>query len=153
MANKYSRGWHGSTKPRNQRNARRKAPLHMRERMVRASLSKELGEKYNANSLPVRVGDKVKILIGDHRGKLSKVHFVNHGSLKVYLEDVKVKKADGREVAIPFEASNLQIISLFTEDKKRLKSIEKKKRKEAKKKATEEEKKIEAEKKPEGGKK
>jgi large subunit ribosomal protein L24 len=128
-ATKYSRGWHASSNARNQRMARRLAPLHMRIRLLRTSLSKELSERYETNTMPVRAGDRVKIMVGDHKGKMSKVHFVNHKLLKVYLDDVKVKKADGREVPIPFQASNLQIISLAMEDKRRLKAIERKKKK------------------------
>lgn len=140
-ATKYSRGWHQSTSARNQRMARRLAPLHIREKLLRTNLSKELSERYQTNTMPVRAGDRVKIMAGDHKGKMSKVQFVNHKLLKVFLEDVKVKKADGREVAIPFQSSNLQIISLFTEDKKRLKSLDRKKKREEKERGVKEEKK------------
>jgi large subunit ribosomal protein L24 len=135
---KYSRGWHSSTNARNQRMARRLAPLHMRERLLRTSISKELSQKYETNTLPVKISDRVKVMKGDHKGKLSKVSRVDHKLLKVYLEDVKVKRADGREVAIPFQACNLQIISLGADDKRRLKSIERKKKKELVKAALEE---------------
>jgi large subunit ribosomal protein L24 len=137
-ATKYSRGWHSSTNARNQRMARRLAPLHMRERLLRTNISAELSQRYETNSLPVKIGDRVKIMKGDHKGKMSKVSRVDHKLLKVYLEDIKVKRADGREVAIPFQASNLQIISLGSEDKRRLKAIERKKKKDAKQKALEE---------------
>jgi large subunit ribosomal protein L24 len=135
---KYSRGWHSSSNARNQRMARRLAPLHMRERLLRTCISKELSEKYETNTLPVKISDRVKIMKGDHKGKMSKVSRVDHKLLKVYLEDVKVKRADGREVAIPFQACNLQIISLGSDDKRRLKCIERKKHKEAQKEAVEE---------------
>jgi large subunit ribosomal protein L24 len=129
-ATKYSRGWHSSSNARNQRMARRLAPFHIRERLLRTCISKELSQRYETNSLPVKIGDRVKIMKGDHKGKLSKIQRVDHKLLKVYLEDIKVKRADGREVGIPFQASNLQIISLGSEDKRRLKAIERKKNKE-----------------------
>ncbi|MBN2095545.1 MAG: 50S ribosomal protein L24 [Candidatus Aenigmarchaeota archaeon] len=132
MVHKCSRSWFSSTKPRNQRKARRFAPLHLRERLLRTALSNELSQKYETRAMPVRLGDKVKVMKGSHKGKLSKVSRVDHIGLKVYLEDIKVKKADGREVQIPFQACNLQILSLFTDDKRRLKSLERKKKRLAK---------------------
>lgn len=128
MRQGFSKQWTSSVRPRNQRKARRNAPLHIRENLIRANLSKELREKYDRRNMPVRVGDKVKIMKGSYKGKISKVMFVNHTTLKVNLEDIKRKKSDGREVHVPFQSSNLQIVSLFTEDKKRLKALERKKK-------------------------
>ena len=43
--------------------------------------------------------------------------------LKVFIEGIQVKKQDGSKVNVKLQPSNLQIIELNTEDKKRLKRI------------------------------
>jgi len=101
---------------------------------MHANLSKELREKYNRRSLPVRKDDKVKVMRGKFKGKIAKVTEVNLKTLKVYLEGVTRKKVDGKEVQVPIQPSNLQIISAAMDDKKREKLV---KRKKAKDKETE----------------
>ncbi|MGC9310779.1 MAG: 50S ribosomal protein L24, partial [Candidatus Aenigmatarchaeota archaeon] len=96
-------------------------------------------------SMPVRAGDKVKVMTGSHKGKISKVMFVNHSTLKITLEDIKRKKTDGREVHVPFQSSNLQIVSLHLDDKKRLKALERKKKRESKAEAKAEDKAVKEE--------
>jgi large subunit ribosomal protein L24 len=128
----FSKHWTSSARPRNQRKARKNAPLHIREKFLHANLSPELREKYQCQSMPVHAGDKVKVMRGTFKGKISKVMYVNHSTLKVQLEEIKRKKTDGRDIHIPFQSSNLQIVSLLTDDKKRLKALERKKKRESK---------------------
>ncbi len=104
------------------------APLHVRQKLMHANLSKELREKYDKRSLPVRKDDKVKVMRGKFKGKIVKVAEINLKTLKVYLEEVTRKRVDGREVPVPIQPSNLQIVSAAMEDKKRIKILDRKKK-------------------------
>lgn len=53
-----------SKQPRKQRKARFNAALHLRHKFMSAPLSRELREKYNRRSFPVRKDDTVRILRG-----------------------------------------------------------------------------------------
>jgi len=139
MKQLFSKSWVKSKQPRKQRKYRHNAPKHIRQKFMHANLSKELREKYNRRSLPVRKDDKVKVMRGKFKGKIAKVTEVNLKTLKVYLEGVTRKKVDGKEVQVPMQPSNLQIISAAMDDKKREKLV---KRKKAKDKETEENKSI-----------
>ena len=127
MKQEFSREWIKSKQPRKQRKYRYNAPLHIRHKFISVNLNKELRKKYNRRSFPLRVGDSVKVMRGGFKGKIGKISKVSLRDLKVYIEGLKRKKSDGKEVQIPFEPSNLQIISLNMEDKKRLKIVERNK--------------------------
>jgi large subunit ribosomal protein L24 len=115
-----------SSKPRKQRKFLFTAPLHLRRKMVSAHLSKELREKYKRRSLPVRKGDEVEIMRGEFKGKRGKISRVDLKNYKVYIEGITRKKTTGIEVQVPIHPSNLKIISLNLDDKKRVEAIERK---------------------------
>lgn len=113
-----------SRQPRKQRKRLYQAPLHKRQKLVAAHLSKELRTQFKRRSLPIRKGDEVKIMRGklsDTKGKVAKVDLKK---LKVYIEGVKRKKVSGEEVLIPFHPSKLMILKADLSDKKRQKIIE-----------------------------
>jgi len=56
-----------SSQPRKQRKSRYQAPLHLRNKLLGAMLSEELKEKHKIKTVPVRLGDTVRILRGDKR--------------------------------------------------------------------------------------
>ncbi|RLJ09647.1 MAG: 50S ribosomal protein L24 [Candidatus Aenigmatarchaeota archaeon] len=124
MRKKWSREWISSVQPRKQRKYRYNAPLHIRHKLVSAHLSKELRERYGKRSLPVRKGDEVKVMKGKFKGVVGTVSRVSLKKLKVYIDEVKVKKSDGTEVMAPIDPSNLMIIKLNLDDKKRLAVLE-----------------------------
>jgi large subunit ribosomal protein L24 len=115
-----------SKKPRKQRKFLFNAPLHLRRKMLSAHLSKELREKYKTRSMPVRKGDEVEIMRGEFKGKKGKVSRVDLKNYKVYIEGITRRKTTGAEVQVPIHPSNLRIISLNLNDKKRVEAIEKK---------------------------
>ena len=146
-AKKWSKHWKSSKKPSKQRKYRYNAPLHIRHKFVSANLSKELRKKYGIRSLPLRKGDTVKIMRGKFKGKKAKVERVDLKKLKVYLEGINITKQSGVKVGLPLDASNLQIVELNLDDKKRLEAVERKRKvKEVKEKAREKTKKREEEK-------
>ena len=113
-----------SKKPRKQRKFLYNAPLHIRRKMISSHLSKELREKYKKRSIPVRVGDEVKVLRGKFKGKTGKVKKVDTKKYKIYIEGITKKRTVGTEYTVPISPSNVEIIKLNLEDKKRLKALE-----------------------------
>ncbi len=113
-----------SKQPRKQRRAYYKAPLHKRQKLVSAPLSRELREKYGVRTLPVRKGDKVRIMRGDFKGHEDKVVEVDLKRLALLIDGVTIEKADGTRVFRPIHPSNVMIIELNLEDDWRKKIIE-----------------------------
>jgi len=124
MEKKWSRNWRSSKQPRKQRKYRLNAPLHLRKNFLSAHLSKELRQKYKKRSFPLRKGDVVKIMRGRFKGKTTKVESIDLKKLKVYLEGIAREKQNKVKAPIPFEASNLQIIELNLNDRKRIEALE-----------------------------
>ena len=112
--------------PRKQRRLLYQAPLHIRHKIMSAHLSKELRQQYGIRSLPVRTGDVVMVMRGDHKGHTGKVVRINHKKYRIYIEGLVRKKADGTEVLIPIHPSKVQIIKLNLDDEWRKKIIERK---------------------------
>ena len=115
-----------SKQPRKQRKFLYNAPLHIRHKIMSATLSKELREEYNRRSLPVRRGDKVEIMRGDFTGHQGKIERVDLKNYKVYVEGATIQKVDGTTTYFPIHPSNLRIIELNLEDEKRIKILERK---------------------------
>lgn len=115
-----------SRQPRKQRRSLFQAPLHKRQKLVSAPLSRELRDRYGVKSLPVRKGDKVRVMRGDFKGHEGNVVRVDLRKLRVYIDGVTLKKADGTPVFRPIHPSNLMIVSLNLKDEWRRMMIERK---------------------------
>ena len=126
MKKKFSSSWIRSKKPRKQRKYRFNAPLHVKQRFVASHLSKDLKLKYKKRSVPVRKGDKVKILRGQFRGKSGKIERVDLKKTKVFITGIEVVKKDGTKTLYPVHPSNLVVLELDLDDKKRVKGLERK---------------------------
>ena len=111
-----------SIQPRKQRKALYNAPAHARGKHLSASLSKELKEKVGKKSLPVRSGDKVRVVRGDFKGHEGEVLTVDYTSYKVTVEDVTLAKPDGTTTFLPVDPSNLVIIEADLKDDRRIKN-------------------------------
>lgn len=108
-----------SIQPRKQRKALYTAPLHVRRKQIASHLSEELLLKYNVRRTPLVSGDEVRVLRGDKKGAHGKVVDIDTKRRKVTVEGITHKKADGTDVALPLDASNLLITKLNLEDKRR----------------------------------
>jgi len=117
--------WKSSKQPRKQRKYLANAPLHIKRKLMSVNLSKELRKKYQKRSTPLRKKDTVKIMRGKFKGKKGKVMKVILKTQKVEVEGIQIKKQDGSKVNIKLRPSNLQIIELNVEDKKRNKALSK----------------------------
>lgn len=124
MKQKFSTKWKASKRPSKQRKYKANAPIHLKRKLLSVNLSKELRKKYSKRNAPVRKGDTVKVMRGKFKGKQGKVIQVKIKTEKIYIEKIQVKKMEGSNVNVPLRASNLQIIELNLDDKKRMVKIE-----------------------------
>ncbi|MEM3519218.1 MAG: 50S ribosomal protein L24 [Candidatus Hadarchaeales archaeon] len=107
-----------SKQPRKQRLAIYSAPFHIRRKLLSAPLSDELQKKHGRKSIPVRKGDRVKILRGDFAGLEGEVVRVDLKKSRIYVEAASTAKADGTQVLRPIHPSKVVLLSLV-EDKER----------------------------------
>ena len=127
MKTRFSKTWNSSTQPRKQRKFRYNAPLHIKGKFLSINLSKELRTKHNKRSLRARVGDKVKILRGQFKGRDGPIDEIDTKNTKVYITKIEVTKREGAKVRAPINPTNLQIIELKLDDKKRKAKLNKEK--------------------------
>ena len=121
----FSKDWVNSTQTRKQRKYRYNAPLHIKHKFLSANLSKALQKDHNQRNITLRKGDEVKVMTGQFKGKVAKITRVSISRTKIYLEGVGINKADGSLALYPINPSNLQVVSLNLDDKKRLEKINK----------------------------
>lgn len=113
-----------SIKPGKQRKALYEMPLHLRRKLLSAPLSDELVEKYGVKTLPVRKGDTVRVMRGEFAGHEGKVVRVDLKRIRIFVEGVQRKKADGTPVWVPIHPSKVMIIKLDLSDNWRMRVIE-----------------------------
>ncbi|MBI4441158.1 50S ribosomal protein L24 [Candidatus Woesearchaeota archaeon] len=118
--------WKGSVQPRKQRKWLAQAPLHARNAFMSAPLVKPLRQKLGTRNIPVRKGDKVKVLRGQFKGKIGAVQQVNTKRRLVFIEGVDFTRKNGSKVQYGVHPSKV-IITELHEDKRRLKHIQQKK--------------------------
>ena len=127
MKNRFSTNWNKSTKPRKQRKYRYNAPLHIKHKFLSVHLAKPLREKYTKRNTTAKKGDTIKILRGKFKGKTGKINRIDIKKTKIYIDGIEIAKKDGTKAFPPLRPSNLMIIELNLDDKKRVKSLERKK--------------------------
>lgn len=138
MKKEFSKHWNSSIQPRKQRKYLAKAPLHLRKKFVSVNLSKDLRKKHGKRNVPVRKDDVVKIVRGKFKGKRGKIVKIDLKFSVVLIDGIQVKKQDGSKIGVKMKPSNLQILELYSEDRKRKinqKEIKKEKKENASKKA------------------
>jgi large subunit ribosomal protein L24 len=123
----FSKSWISSTKPNKQRKYRFKAPLHIKGNFLHAHVSKDLREKYGIRALRLRTGDKVRIMRGQFKKQEGKVEEVDIKKSKVYISKIEHTKIDGTKARYPIEPSNVLLVELNTDDKKRMSKLKKEK--------------------------
>lgn len=109
--------------PRKQRKRLYNLPLHRRGRIVSARFDKKLRVQYKKRNFPLRKGDKVKILKGEHKKKEGKILRINLKSYKIFIDGVKMVKPDGKEIQLPISPSNVEIVELDLSDPKRKEAL------------------------------
>ncbi|KAI5862392.1 putative 60S ribosomal protein L26-1 [Durotheca rogersii] len=107
---KVNPGVHSSR--RKSRKAHFSAPSGTRRVIMSAPLSKELREKYNVRSIPVRKDDEVTIVRGTNKGREGKVTSVYRLKYQIHIERVTRDKASGQSVPLGIHPSKVVITKL-----------------------------------------
>ncbi|KAI8944646.1 ribosomal protein L24 [Xylaria longipes] len=101
-----------SSSRRKARRAHFQAPSSIRRNIMSAPLSKELREKYNVRSIPVRKDDEVQIVRGSNKGREGKVTSVYRLKYQIHIERVTREKTSGQSVPLGIHPSNVVVTKL-----------------------------------------
>uniref|UniRef100_A0A2K5LB09 KOW domain-containing protein n=1 Tax=Cercocebus atys TaxID=9531 RepID=A0A2K5LB09_CERAT len=93
------------------------APSHIRRKIMSSPLSKELRQKYNVRSMPIRKDDEVQ--------QIGKVVQVYRKKYVIYIEWVQWEKANGTTVHVGIHPSKV-VLTRLKLDKDRKKILERK---------------------------
>ncbi|KAI1781182.1 putative 60S ribosomal protein L26-1 [Hypoxylon rubiginosum] len=80
--------------------------------IMSAPLSKELREKYNVRSIPIRKDDEVTIVRGTNKGREGKVTSVYRLKYQIHIERVTRDKASGQSVPLGIHPSKVVVTKL-----------------------------------------
>lgn len=108
-----------SRKASKQRKTAAHAPDHRARKLVSSHLDGDLIVKYNRRSLPVVLGDTVRVMRGSYRGHTDKVIDVDIKHRRIMVEGVTLLQADGTKVPRPLDASAVVINKLNLADSRR----------------------------------
>ena len=112
--------------PRKQRKRHYCAPAHLRHKLMSAPLSPELISSKGAKTLPVRKGDTVRVMRGDHAGFEGKINRVDLKRYRIFLEGLTREKVDGTNIFISVHPSKVMIKNLKLDDRWRKAIVERK---------------------------
>ncbi|KAI4748618.1 60S ribosomal protein L26 [Aureobasidium sp. EXF-12298] len=101
-----------SSSRRKSRKAHFSAPSSVRRTIMSAPLSKELREKYNVRSIPIRKDDEVTIVRGSNKGREGKVTTVYRLKWVIHVDRVAREKSNGQSVPLGISPSKVVITSL-----------------------------------------
>ncbi|RDW70485.1 60S ribosomal protein uL24 [Aspergillus mulundensis] len=101
-----------SSSRRKSRKAHFNAPSSVRRVIMSAPLSKELREKHNVRSIPIRKDDEVTIVRGTNKGREGKITSVYRLKWCVHVERVVREKSNGQSVPLPIHPSKVVITKL-----------------------------------------
>jgi len=108
-----------SAKPRKQRKFRFTAPMHQRQHFAHSHIDEALKGKLGIkkNSVEVRKGDTVKIMVGSAKGTSGKVTSVSLRTGRIHIDSMTKKNARGKEFGKSVNASNVYITDMDLSDK------------------------------------
>ncbi|XP_046327406.1 large ribosomal subunit protein uL24-like [Haliotis cracherodii] len=98
------------------------APSHIRRKIMSSALSKELRQKYNVRSMPIRKDDEVQVVRGHYKGQqVGKVVQVYRKKYVIYIERIQREKANGATVHVGIHPSKVVLVKLkMDKDRKRI---------------------------------
>jgi large subunit ribosomal protein L24 len=91
-----------------------------------APLSPELISSKGAKTLPVRKGDTVRVMRGDHAGFEGKINRVDLKRYRIFLEGLTREKVDGTNIFVSVHPSKVMIKNLKLDDRWRKAIVERK---------------------------
>jgi len=95
-------------------------------KQICAPISKELRKKYSRRSIRIMANDTVKVMRGEYKGLTGKVSKISTATSGIAIEGNKKEKLKGEKIDVYIHSTNMIITSLNTDDKWRLKILEKK---------------------------
>ena len=95
-------------------------------KQICAPLSKDLRKKYSRRSARIMVDDTVNVIRGEYKGIKGKVSKISTTNSSIAIEGNKKEKLKGDKIDVYIHSSNVIITSLNTDDKWRIKILEKK---------------------------
>ncbi|KAI8145485.1 translation protein SH3-like domain-containing protein [Fennellomyces sp. T-0311] len=101
-----------SSSRRKSRKAHFTASSTERRKIMSSALSKELREKYNTRSIPVRKDDEVLVVRGSLKGREGKVVQVYRKKWVIHIDRVNREKVNGASVPIGIHPSNVVVTKL-----------------------------------------
>jgi len=114
-------------KPSKMRNKQIYRALHqVVNKQISAPLSKDLRKKYSRRSVRIMVDDTAKVIRGEYKGIAGKVSKISTNNSSIAIEGNKKEKLKGDKIDVYIHSSNVIITSLNTDDKWRIKILEKK---------------------------
>ncbi len=113
--------------PSKQRLRMYNAPAHIRHKLMSAHLAPDLVKSQGVKSLPVRKGDTVRIVRGDHEGFEGKISTVDLRNYRIFLEGLTREKVDGTVIFVSVHPSKVLIKNLNLDDRWRKSTIQRKK--------------------------
>ena len=105
-----------SSKPRKQRKALATAPLHRRNKELKAMLDPKKYGSSGVKRITLRTGDTVKVVRGSRQGHEGKIANVDLKKARVSIERALLQKADNKEVSLWFDPSNLMVTKVDLSD-------------------------------------
>lgn len=87
--------------------------------MIHSTLADNLREEYGRRSIRVIKGDNVRVMRGEYNGIEGKIEKVNTQRGTLAIEGIQREKVRGGNVKVQIHASNVKIIGLNLDDKKR----------------------------------
>lgn len=120
MKQEFTTKWRESKQPRKQRKYLHNLPLHLRQKLMSATLDKDLRKKYGIRTIELRKGDEVIIMRGKFAKKSGKIVEVNTKKSRVAVENIQNTKRDGNKVHVWIHSSKVKITKLDDNDKMRL---------------------------------
>ena len=109
---------------RNRQNYR--ATNQVMSKQSSASISKDLRKKYSRRSIRIMIDDTVKVIRGEYKGITGKVSKISTEISSIAIEGNKKEKLKGDKIDVYIHTTNVIITALNTDDKWRLKILEKK---------------------------
>ena len=114
-----------SSSRRKSRKAHFTAPSSLRRKIMSAPLSKELRQKYNVRSMPIRKDDEVSVVRGRYKLQEGKVTQVYRKKYVIHIDRVMADKVNGSQTAVGIHPSKV-IITKLKLDKDRKALLERK---------------------------
>jgi large subunit ribosomal protein L24 len=85
--------------------------------MLSARLSDDLTGRYHNRHVPVRTGDRVRVMRGEFAGLEGKVERVEYSTGRVFVEGMTREKAAGVSSKFPVHSSKVLVMDLNLSDK------------------------------------